>query len=521
MSEQTSQTPEQDDAARTTGPAPEAPAAEPDAPEGEAKAEGEGEGLPANQVDVEDAGTLRKKVTVTVPRPRVDAKFDEMFGELNKTAQVPGFRVGHAPRRLIEKRFGREIRQDVRNALVGDALGKALDQADFEPLGEPDLDLEAVEVPDEGDLSFSFEVEVAPKFELPDTNGIEVVRPPAEVSDEDVQARVDAMRESMARERPVDGPARPGDVVVADVRIAGEGVDFEVQNLELRVAPGQVHGIPLEDLADALDGKKAGASATIETTVPNAHFEEDWRGKNVRIRLDVQDVKRLDLPEADDAFAKQAGLTSMEELRDAVRRRLAQQAQADQRAAMRDQVIRHLLEQTSLEVPEQAAKRYADRLLARRAVELMLRGVPRGDIEQNMAQLEAEARARAAEQLKISFVLGKLADAQGVRVEEGEINARIAEIARRQNRRPERVRHEMRDEGTLETLTTAIREEKALEKVLDSARVVEPAPEAPETGAEKKPPAKKKTKRTKKAGKSTGTTKVKKAAGGKPAAKKK
>ena len=83
------------------------------------------------------------------------------------------------------------------------------------------------------------------------------------------------------------------------------------------------------------------------------------------------------------------------------------------------------------------------------------------------------------------------------------------------------MRHEVRDEGTLETLTTAIREEKALEKVLDSARVVEPAPEAPETGAEKKPPAKKKTKRTKKAGKSTGTTKVKKAAGGKPAAKKK
>ena len=114
--------------------------------------------LPKCGVAVEDAGTLKKKVTVTVPRERIDAKFDELYGELGHSAQIPGFRIGHAPRRLVEKRFGREVGKDVRNGIIGESIGQALEQAELSTLGEPDLDLEAIELPDDGDLAYSFEV---------------------------------------------------------------------------------------------------------------------------------------------------------------------------------------------------------------------------------------------------------------------------------------------------------------------------------------------------------------------------
>ncbi len=130
--------------------------------------------LPKNTVEVEDVAALKKKVAVTVPRGRIDAKMNEMFGELRTTAQVPGFRVGRAPQRLVEKRFGKEVAQDVRNALVGESIGSAIEDAELKTLGEPNIDLDTIELPDSGDMTFSFEVEIEPQFDLPDTGGIKV-----------------------------------------------------------------------------------------------------------------------------------------------------------------------------------------------------------------------------------------------------------------------------------------------------------------------------------------------------------
>jgi len=135
------------------------------------------------QINVEDAGTLRKKVTVTVPADRIAAKQSELFGELSRTAQVPGFRIGRAPRRLIEKRFGKEVVQDVRNAIIGESLGRAIEKSELNTLGEPDLDLDKIQLPEAGDMTYDFQVEVKPEFDLPELEGIEVEKQTVEVDD--------------------------------------------------------------------------------------------------------------------------------------------------------------------------------------------------------------------------------------------------------------------------------------------------------------------------------------------------
>ncbi|HUT58543.1 MAG TPA: trigger factor [Phycisphaerae bacterium] len=446
---------------------------QPVAAEGAPEAQ-QADALPEVDVDVEDAGTLKKKVTVTVPRKRIDAKFDEMFGELSSTAQVPGFRIGHAPRRLIEKRFGKEVSQDVRNAVIGESLGSALKKSELKALGEPDVDLEKIELPEAGDMSFSFEVEVSPEFDLPELKGIEVTRQELQITDEGVDEYIQQVRHSRAKFEATDGPAAEGDVVTAGARITGEDVTpMDRPGLTLRVAPGQIEGLPLVDLGEALAGKKPGETASLKVKVPDAHPNEKWRGKELQVDVTVSQIRRAILPEASETFAEELGFASLEQLRQYLLERLKQR-QADQtRQSMRDQIVRHLLDNTQFDLPEGVVKRHTGRLLARRYIDLLNMGVPREKIDENLTQLQADVSEQARASLKASFILAKIAEQESIQVNPDEVNARIAQMAGRYNRRPERLRQELQREGQLSEVEAAVREEKVLDMLLEQAVVKE------------------------------------------------
>ncbi|MFW6153770.1 MAG: trigger factor [Planctomycetota bacterium] len=440
-------------------------------PDTEETPDTEQDNLPANNVTIEDAGPALKKITIEIDRARIDAKFDEIFGDLRQNAQVPGFRVGHAPRRLLEKRFGKEAAEDVRNNLVADALGKVADDEDLNVLGEPDIKLDEIELPEEGNLVFSMEVEVAPEFDLPDYKGIHVTDPSVEVTDERVAETTRNILSSRGTLAPTDEPAAEGDQVVADVTLTGEGIEEKQENVEYQVAPAAFMGVPLEDLGGKLTGATAGSTVELTATVPEGHENEDWRGKAVTATFEVKEVKRLEVPELTDELAKEFGMDSAEQFGEFVKERLAVQLDNERQQSMRQQVTQYLLGNTDIELPEGVAARHAQRVLQRRYVDLLYRGVPREQIDQNLELLQARASEEAAEELKLSFILDRIAEAEDIAVDDGEVNARIAEMAMRQGRRPERLRSEMANEGSLGELETRIREQKALDKLLDMAEI--------------------------------------------------
>ncbi len=459
--------------------------------------EPQADNLPENKVDVQDAGTLKKKVTVTVPRERIDAKFNEMFGELGKSAQVPGFRVGHAPRRLIEKRFGREVSQDVRNSLIGESLGAALEKASLKTIGEPDLDLDAIELPEKGEMSFSFEVEIQPEFDLPDLKGIEVKRPKLEVTDQCVDEYLDEIRQSRARFEDTDGAAAEGDVVTAGATIRGEGIEpVERHGLTLRVAPGQVEGLPLVDLGKTLAGKKAGEKVELTVKAPEAHPQESWRGKELTVAIEISQVRHRELPEMNEEFATAQGFESLKELREFIATRLQQRLEMESQRSMRDQVCQHLLEAVKFDLPENVAKRHAARVLQRQYVDMLQMGIPRERIDERLAELQTAAEEQAQRELKLQFILGKVAEQEKVEVPDAEINARVAQMASSYGRRPERLRQELESDGSIEQVAVSIREEKALEKILADAKVSEVEPELAESEKAAKKPAAKAEKKT-------------------------
>ena len=438
----------------------------------EPDAESKGPKLPENTVAIEDAGNLKRKITITVPRAGIDAKLNEMFGELATSAQIPGFRIGHAPRRLIEKRFGREISTDVRNALVGEALKDLTDKHKLSTIGEPDLKLDDIKLPDAGDMTFSFEVEVAPEFELPNLDGIEVTRPKIEMTEQRIDEAIANLRRGHARFEPTEQPAIEGDVMLAGARITGSGIEpVEHHGLTLRVAPGQVEGLPLMDLGTALAGKKANDVVTLNVKAPEAHPREAWRDKDLTVELTVSQVRHMVLPEVDEQFIAGFGLDSMEQFRHAVGARVQFQIEREVLRNMRAQVCKHLLETIKFDLPAGVVTRHAQQLLTRRYVDLLQQGVPQDRINEAMTQMQATIGDEAQTDLRISFILGKLAEAEKIEVNDGEINARIAAMAQQQNRRPERLRQDMESDGSLNTLIDNLREEKALDKLLEKARI--------------------------------------------------
>jgi len=436
--------------------------------------------LPENQLSVEDAGTLKKKLTVTVPRERIDAKREEMFGELSNSAQVPGFRIGRAPRRLLEKRFGKEVAEDVRNAVLGESIGQALEKSELKAIGEPDIDIEKIELPDSGDLSFSFDVEVAPEFDLPELKGIKVDKPILEATDERVDEELNNFVQSRGRLEETDEPAAEDDVIAAGAKITIEGEEeaLDRPGLTLRVAPGQIEGLPLVDLGKVLAGKKAGETAEVNISVPEAHPNEQWRGKQATIEIQVSQVRRHVLPEIDDEFASSAGFDSLQELREAVRDRLAIRLNLETQRAMRQKIQQYLLDNIEFDLPEGLAQRQATKAAQRRYVQLMELGMPRERIDEQLTELQAAAAEQVRRDLRLQFILDKVAEVHEISVSDDELNSRIAQMASMYNRRPERVRQELASDGALEQLRAVIREEKAVDKLLEDAEITEVKPEA-------------------------------------------
>ncbi|MCK4275151.1 MAG: trigger factor, partial [Phycisphaerae bacterium] len=454
------------------------------------------------QIDVEDAGTLRKKVIVTVPADRIAAKQSEMFGELSRTAQVPGFRIGRAPRRLIEKRFGKDVVQDVRNAIIGESLGQAIEKSELNTLGEPDLDLDKIQLPEAGDMTYDFQVEVKPEFDLPELEGIEVEKQTVKVDDARIDETLEQWRQANVRYEDTDSSAKGGDMVVASATISGEGIEQVTKpGLSLRAAPGQIEGLPLVDLGDALTGKKPDQSATLKVTVPEAHPNEQWRGKELTVTIAISQIRRRIVPDLDDQFASTHGFETIDQLRGQVRRSLESRADLDTHRAMRDQICQYLLGNTHFELPETLIARHTGEVLKRRAIDLLQRGVPREQIEENLTELQTAASEEAQSGLKLSFILSKIAEENKIEIGPEEVNSRIAEMARQYNRRPERLRAELSQDGTLSQVESAIREEKALDKLLEQAKVKEK--EKPPARTEKK--TKKKKQKSPKAKKSKKT----------------
>ncbi len=442
---------------------------------------------PPLAVKIEDAGPARKKLSITVPEQRIDEKREERFEKLKDEAQVPGFRKGRAPMRLLEKRFGSAVKQEVRAQILSEAYQQAIEENELVVIGEPDLsDIEQIELPEKGPLEFDLEIEVVPEFELPEFEGIPVTQPTTTVTDADVDAEVKRLALQNGRFVQVtEGTVAEGDYVEGDLRILegdddaddapliehlpGATTQVPGESLQYR---GHLAGIVVEDLGRRLTGRATGDQVRLSLTGPSMHEDERIKGKPITMVLRIDRVRRVE-PATHQQLAEMSGLETPEEFTEAVRMMLTQQYHEQAQSQIHQQICRHLLDNIEMDLPTGFSGRQIQRLLDRRRVELAMEGVPEEEIEQRIAERRSEDEEASRRELKLFFILGRIAEKLDLDVSENEVNTQIVRIAQQQNRRPERLRSELMQSGMIEQIYMRLRDQKVLNALLAKANVTE------------------------------------------------
>ena len=433
-----------------------------------------------NTVTIEEAGPCKKKVIVQVPQETIKNATDEKYENLRKETVVPGFRKGRAPRRLLEKRFGKETTEQIKLKLLADASEAAIKNNQLDVLREPDIDFEKIELPAEGPLEFDFEVEVHPEFDLPQLEGIPIEKGKLEVTDERIEREIEQLREwSGVWTLRQDGKVELNDQIIADALLKAEGVEEQekLDNIEIFVRPnGFVGAVPVEQLGELLIGAMAGDARQTSVEVPKTYFREEYRGKKVDIQITVKDIKWLKPAPLDEGFLNKYHVEDETELRERLHDVLQRRLETQGRTEMTEQIYKYLLDNTDFDLPVDIVADHSTTLLQRQYSNLLMRGLSREQIEQQMEQLRASSEEQAKEQLKTFFIMDKVAEKLEIEVSEEEINGRIAQLAIQRRQRPERMRDEMERDGSLAQFRLQVREEKCIANLLESAKITEIQP---------------------------------------------
>jgi len=476
-----------------------------------------------NIVTIEEAGPCKKKVVVEIPAEAIEKMLSEQYEDLRTDTVVPGFRKGRAPLRLLEKRFGSDVRDKVKLKLLADASDAALKDNDLDVLGDPDIDYEKIELPETGPMKFDFEVEVRPQFELPPLEGIKVEKPKIEITDKELDDEVQAVQKRLGMWTPKEGTVEDDDQIIADVLLKIEGVAEEEKhdNVDIFVRPqGLVSGVPIEKLAELLVGAGEGAVKKITVEVPATFHNERYRGKKVDIEIEVKEVKQLVPAELNEELFKRLGIEGETQLREMISDSKKSQAERDAQAAVSEQIFKYLLDNIDLELPVAVVADQSKHILQRQYTNLLMQGLERGQVDEQMESLQTGSEIQAREQLKRFFIMGKVAEKFDIKVSEEEINGHIALVAASRGRRPEKVREELAQDGSLVQFSLQIREQKCVEKLLESAKITEVKAGAPGAGKAKDKAMKKAAKKIEKKAEKKTAKKTEKKAGKKTAKKK-
>jgi trigger factor len=445
-------------------------------------------GVPAAvKTTVTDLGESRVRLQVQVPAGELEGRLESKARQLGRDLKLPGFRRGKVPAPLVIQRIGREaiLEQAVRDTLSS-WYSDAIETAGIVPVGDPQLDLG--ELPPQGQaLEFSIEIGVLPKAQLGDYKGLEVARREPQVTDEQMQAEIEALRERLARLATVERPAGAGDFVAVDyVGSVAEGdgdstpdapqlVPFaggEGRDQLIELGAGNL----IPGFEEGLIGASAGELRTVEVTFPEDYANPDLAGRATSFEITVKEVKRKELPVLDDDFAVDAGFDDLAELREDIRTRLTQaderQIEVEFRQAALDAAVQRAQVATTPELVAARAREMWERMLH----SLSHRGISREAylqvVGRDEAAILAEMQPEAELALRREAVLTAMVEAEAISPSEEELLEAITPIAEREGVVPAQLLERLHAAGRLEEVREELSARKAIDLVVESAKPI-------------------------------------------------
>lgn len=420
---------------------------------------------------VENEATLK----ITAPAAEVNAGYKKAVQKIADQANIPGFRKGKAPRAIIEMHYGKEaVKQEAFEIVANKAYSEALDQEKLIPVSDPKVEESTFE---EGkDMELTIKVTLKPEPELGEYKGLHVEKKEVEITDEQVDAQIKDMM------------GRDAKMVVAEEGAVIEKGDFAIIDFAGTVdgepfSGGEGKGYPLEvgsnsfipGFEDQLVGLYKGDSTDVEVTFPEDYFVKDLAGKEAIFKVNIQDVKRKELPELNDEYvASKTDFKTVEELRANYKERMQKAAEANAKAEYEHELIDLAVANAKFSVPEIMIEDKISQMVEEMKMSLESRKMSLDMYMQytglDMAKIRENQRPVAEENVKTDLVLDAIAKAEDIQVDMADVDAEIAAISAQHGASPEEVKKIIKGNGTMGLLLANILRRKAAHVVIDSAK---------------------------------------------------
>ena len=404
--------------------------------------------------EIEDISQTRKRLRIEIPALAIEEKIKQALLDIQKRIKMPGFRPGRVPLDIIEKRFGKEIEQEVIEDIITEYYARAIEETNIKPVSMPVLE-EELKFERKAPLKITFLVDVRPEIKDLDYSNIKLEQGEITVSESEVEEVLKGLQESRSVYEPVDEPAGDDDLVVMDYEIPELNINYSDQVFKI--------GSDLfpEEFSIALKGLRISESKEFEARFPDDYRKEELAGKTLKIKVTVKEVKRKELPAIDDELAKDVGFDTLEDLKNRIRENLLKKKEKAERFRLMGELLNKLVDSVDFEVPQQMLDSQLEAEL-----EEHKKKVP--DDARDNATLREELRPQALRKVKASIILDVIGEREGVQINEDDIKRYVINLSQRLLVSPEFiVKYYMSDAEKREALRRAVYEDKVLETILE------------------------------------------------------
>jgi len=435
-------------------------------------------------VTVENLAPCKKLLRVEVEPQTVDAMFEEITKEFQRQARLPGFRHGKAPRHLVVKAYAPQIDDEVKRKLISENYRKAIADNKLHVVGAPDI--EEIQFGKGQALQFAATLETAPEFELPDYMGLPVKKEMAVVTDEDVERALNVLREQRAVYTDVARPIQSGDFVVVNYTGTCDGKPItdtaptargltEKKDFWLHVAENSF----IPGFTEQLVGAQAGEKRTVNVDFPADFVAPQLSGKKGVYEVEVVQVKEKSVPELNDEFAQSFGAENAEKLRAGVVTDLQNELDYKIKRSVREQLMKELLGRVTCDLPESVVLSETRNVVYDIVRENQQRGVTKEAIDRQKDQIFSHANTSAKERVKAAFVLGRIAEKEGIKAEAEEVTQRILMLSQQYQIKPDKMVKQLQERNGFGEIQEQIISAKVLDLLEKNAKVEEVLPTTP------------------------------------------
>lgn len=427
------------------------------------------------EVKVDVLSACERHVVVTIPRSEVERYRRDCFDEIAPKAEMPGFRPGKAPRKLVESRFKQQVAEQVKSSLVMDSLQKVSDEGHFSAIGEPNFEFEAVELPEDGDFVYEYRIEVRPEFETPKWQGLSLDRPVFEVEDHHVEQHLARTLSRFVQGEPFDGECAKGDTVILNANFEYDGRQISQFDEEKAVVREKLvfgDGV-IEGFDKLIVGKREGDQFSATLVLSDSAADENLQGKEITANFEIVEIRRLNVDDLSESTLDSLGFDNSEDLRDFIRNELEQQFQYHQLQALRKQIVQFLTAGADWEIPESLIRSQTNRELQRMVLELQRSGFTQEQVKRYVNLSRLDARQSTIRALREHFVLEKIAEELQIEPTPEMYDREIELIAEQNNSTARRVRARLEKSGQMDALRNQIVERMVIENIVEAANLTD------------------------------------------------